>query len=103
MASSPAKPIVLITGAGGNIGRSLASALADAYTIIGFDKPGEKAESYYQIRVRTKYSTPTAGPSMVRILPGMVATVDIRTGKNTVLHYLLKPIIKTKEMALRER
>ena len=67
------------------------------------DKPGEKAESYYQVRVRTKYSTPTAGPSMVRILPGMVATVDIRTGKNTVLHYLLKPIIKTKEMALRER
>jgi adhesin transport system membrane fusion protein len=33
----------------------------------------------------------------------MVATVDIKTGKKTVLHYLLKPIIKTKEMALRER
>jgi nucleoside-diphosphate-sugar epimerase len=44
MASSPPKPIVLITGAAGNIGRSLASALADAYTIIGFDKPGEKAD-----------------------------------------------------------
>ena len=38
------KPIVLITGAAGNIGRSLASALADAYTIIGLDKPGEKAD-----------------------------------------------------------
>ena len=38
------KPIVLITGAAGNIGRSLASALTDAYTIVGFDKPGEKAD-----------------------------------------------------------
>src|SRR5436190_2070998 len=44
MASSSPKPIVLITGAAGNIGRSLASALADSYTIIGFDKPGEKAD-----------------------------------------------------------
>ena len=38
------KPIVLITGAAGNIGRSLASALADAYTVIGLDKPGEEAD-----------------------------------------------------------
>jgi nucleoside-diphosphate-sugar epimerase len=38
------KPIVLITGAAGNIGRSLASALQDAYTVIGLDKPGGKAD-----------------------------------------------------------
>lgn len=44
MVSKTGKPIVLITGAAGNIGRSLASALADAYTIIGFDKPGKKAD-----------------------------------------------------------
>jgi len=67
------------------------------------DKPGEKPESYYQVRVRTKQSTPQAGAQMLPILPGMVATVDIQTGKRTVLHYLLKPIIKTKDMALRER
>ena len=42
--SKNSKPIVLITGAAGNIGRSLASALADAYTVIGLDKPGEKAD-----------------------------------------------------------
>jgi hypothetical protein len=40
--------------------------------------------------------------SQVSVLRGMVATIDIRTGKKTVLHYLLKPIIKTKETALRE-
>ena len=38
------KPIVLITGAAGNIGRSLAAALADGYSVVGFDRPGEKAE-----------------------------------------------------------
>jgi nucleoside-diphosphate-sugar epimerase len=38
------KPIVLITGAAGNIGRSLAATLVDAYTIIDLDKPGEKAD-----------------------------------------------------------
>ena len=38
------KPIVLITGASGNIGRSLAAALSDTYTIIGLDRPGEKAD-----------------------------------------------------------
>jgi nucleoside-diphosphate-sugar epimerase len=42
--SKNAKPIVLITGAAGNIGRSLASALQDAYMVIGLDKPGEKAD-----------------------------------------------------------
>jgi nucleoside-diphosphate-sugar epimerase len=42
--SKNSKPIVLITGAAGNIGRSLASALADTYTVIGFDRPGGKAD-----------------------------------------------------------
>lgn len=67
------------------------------------EKSGEKAESYYQIRVRTKQNKPSGHAEKLTILPGMVATVDIRTGKKTVLHYLLKPIIKTKETALRER
>jgi membrane fusion protein, adhesin transport system len=67
------------------------------------DRPGEKSESYYQVRVRTTQMAPRAGGRTLPILPGMVATVDIQTGKRTVLHYFLKPIIKTKEMALRER
>jgi adhesin transport system membrane fusion protein len=67
------------------------------------ERPGERQESFYQIRVRTKQSKPNGRAEPLAILPGMVATVDIKTGKKTVLHYLLKPIIKTKEMALRER
>ena len=38
------KPIVLITGAAGNIGRSLAAALSDGYSIVGLDQPGKNAE-----------------------------------------------------------
>ena len=37
------------------------------------------------------------------IIPGMVAEVDVLTGKKTVLEYILKPIIKTTRGALRER
>ncbi len=42
--SKHVKPIVLITGAAGNIGGSLAEALGDAYDVVGLDKPGSKAD-----------------------------------------------------------
>ena len=67
------------------------------------ERPGEKQESYYQIRVRTRQNHPSGKVEAVTILPGMVATVDIKTGQKTILHYLMKPIIKTKETAFRER
>src|SRR5688500_10029127 len=38
------RPTVLITGAAGNIGRSLAAALADGYRVVGLDKPGMTAD-----------------------------------------------------------
>src|SRR3990170_3775136 len=38
------KPIVLITGAAGNIGRSLAAMLEDAYAVVGLDRPETKAD-----------------------------------------------------------
>ena len=37
------------------------------------------------------------------IIPGMMAQVDILTGKKSVLDYLLKPILKARQNALRER
>jgi len=40
----PTKPIVLITGAAGNIGRSLADALSDGYNIVGLDREGAEAD-----------------------------------------------------------
>lgn len=67
------------------------------------DKPGERAESYYLVQVRTRGSTPNGAAAPLSIMPGMVATVDIHTGKKTVLHYLLKPIVRARDAMLRER
>lgn len=60
-------------------------------------------ESYYRVLVRTQDTglTDRAGKALP-ILPGMVATVDIRTGQKTVLQYLIKPITRLKQ-ALQER
>jgi adhesin transport system membrane fusion protein len=67
------------------------------------DKPGERAESYYLVQVRTRGNTPNGAAKPLSIMPGMVATVDIRTGKKSVLHYLLKPIVRARDAMLRER
>lgn len=58
---------------------------------------------YYRVYIRTNTDKlyNQAGKAF-SITPGMVATVDIRTGQKTVLDYLLKPFNKAKE-ALRER
>jgi adhesin transport system membrane fusion protein len=63
----------------------------------------DKKESYYLVMLRTdkNYLGPKDNP--LPIIPGMVTTVDILTGKKTILSYLLKPVLKAKYMALRER
>ena len=38
----------------------------------------------------------------MRVIPGMIATVDISNGERTVLEYLLKPVLKIRDQALRE-
>jgi adhesin transport system membrane fusion protein len=63
----------------------------------------EKGDAFYLIMVRTKANTLTRHKEQMPIIPGMMATVDIKTGKKTILSYLLKPIIKTKDRALREQ
>ena len=63
----------------------------------------EKGNSYYLVRLRTNknYLGPESDP--LPIIPGMVVSVDILTGKKTVLAYLLKPVLRAKYMALREQ
>lgn len=60
----------------------------------------DKGNAFYVVRVRTK--KPGLGPSLP-IIPGMVAQVDILTGKKSVLSYLLKPVLRAKYYALTER
>ncbi|MBB5507278.1 multidrug efflux pump subunit AcrA (membrane-fusion protein) [Paraburkholderia sp. JPY681] len=63
---------------------------------------GRADATYYRVLVLTDTSELHAGGKSLPILPGMVATVDIRTGEKTILDYLLKPIFKARE-AFRER
>ena len=58
--------------------------------------------SYYRVLVRTSKSTLRAGDKDLPIIPGMTASVEVRTGEKSVLDYLLKPVLRGKE-ALRER
>lgn len=60
----------------------------------------EEGNAYYIVRVRTLKSSLGKG---LPIIPGMVAQVDIMTGKKTVLSYLLKPVLKAKSYAFSER
>ena len=63
----------------------------------------EQGQSYYRIRVRTDRNYLGTAADPLQIIPGMVAQVDILTGKKTVLEYLLKRVIRARENALRER
>lgn len=58
---------------------------------------------YYRVFIRTDSDSlhNKAGKAFA-IAPGMIATVDIRTGEKTILDYLLKPLNRAEE-ALRER
>lgn len=60
----------------------------------------DKGNAFYVVRVRTKQSW--IGSRHQPILPGMVADVDILTGKRTVLSYLLKPVLRARNYALSE-
>ena len=63
----------------------------------------KRGEFYYQVKVRTSKTAILYHDEELPIMPGMMTTVDIMTGKKTVLDYLLKPILKAKQNALREK
>lgn len=60
----------------------------------------EQNNTFYLVRIRTEQTQLADG---LAILPGMTAQVDIITGKRTVLEYLLKPVLRARDQALRER
>ncbi len=63
----------------------------------------EKGEFFYRVKVRTKQNSLTRKGETLPIIPGMVATVDIQTGKKTVMEYLMKPFLKTIENSMNEK
>lgn len=58
--------------------------------------------TYYRVMLRTDRSTLKAKGKPLPILPGMTGQVEVRTGERSVLSFILRPLMKSKE-AFRER
>ncbi|HET7865367.1 MAG TPA: HlyD family type I secretion periplasmic adaptor subunit [Burkholderiaceae bacterium] len=59
--------------------------------------------TYYRVIIRTERTASLREKGKpLPVLPGMTATVDMRTGERSVLNFLLRPMLKSKE-AFRER
>ncbi|MFJ3484230.1 HlyD family type I secretion periplasmic adaptor subunit [Pseudomonas sp. NPDC090202] len=72
--------------------------------LIGADTTtDDKGNTFYLIQVRTDRNHLGSDEKPLLIIPGMVATVDIITGEKSVMDYLLKPVLKARTEALRER
>lgn len=62
----------------------------------------DKGNSFYIARIKTNKNHLGTDKNPLYLLPGMQATVDVVVGKQTIMDYLIKPIIKAKDLALRE-
>jgi adhesin transport system membrane fusion protein len=72
--------------------------------LIGADTTtDDKGNSFYLIQVRTDKNHLGNDNHPMLIIPGMIATVDIITGEKSVMDYLLKPVLKARAEAMRER
>ena len=85
---------------------SIYGGLEGKVTVISPDTIRDEVKQdqfYYRVYIRTNTDKLTnKDGKQFSITPGMVATVDIKTGSKTILEYLVKPFNKAKE-ALRER
>lgn len=80
---------------------SIYGGLAATLEHIGADSiTDERGNTFFLVKLRTVKSS--LGPNLP-IIPGMVAEVDIITGKKSILSYLMKPVLKAKRAALTER
>lgn len=59
--------------------------------------------TFYLIHVLTQKNYLGTKENPLKIIPGMTVGVDIVTGKKTVMQYILKPILKSKQYVFSER
>jgi adhesin transport system membrane fusion protein len=86
----------------GDLSGTLSYISADTLTENLNVQQGEKP--YYRVQVKTDGRRFSGRPDQkLDIQPGMTSTVEIKTGTNTVLKYLAKPVVKTLNQSLGER
>jgi adhesin transport system membrane fusion protein len=92
---------------------SIYGALSGEVIYISADTLNEETKSgdqpYYRVHVKTRGGGLSGAKSgrrvgeRIEITPGMTATIEIKTGSNTVLRFLIKPVTKTLSQSLGER
>jgi adhesin transport system membrane fusion protein len=63
----------------------------------------DEGKVFYEVRIKTDKNYIGRHGKKLKIIPGMTTSVDIITGQKTVLDYILKPILKTKQYTFTER
>lgn len=63
----------------------------------------KKGNTFYLINIETEKNYLGSAQHPLKIIPGMTASVDIVTGKKTIMQYILKPILKSKQYVFSER
>lgn len=79
-------------------------ALEGELTRIGANSVrGADDKVYFEIEVRTRDTYLGRDGRSLPITPGMIAEVDVVTGRKSILEYLLRPVLRLKDRALTER
>lgn len=97
------KAIVKITAYDFSIYGGLDAKIVEISADSIVDKESKEGKSYYRVIVKTEKNYLERNGQKLPIIPGMIASVDIITGKKTILDFILKPILKVKQNALHER
>ena len=64
---------------------------------------GEEGNIFFEVEVRTDKNYLGTAQNPLPISTGMIANIEIITGKRTIMEYMLKPILRARAVALTER
>jgi adhesin transport system membrane fusion protein len=83
---------------------SIYGGLSGEVVRISADTQTDRQENtFYSVHIKTQQSFLGNSDSPLKIMPGMTTSVDIITGKKTVLDYILKPILRATYYTFSER
>ena len=97
------KAIVKITAYDFSIYGGLDASIVEISADSIKDEDSKEGRTYYKVIVQTEKNYLEKDGERLSIIPGMIASVDIVTGKKSILDYILKPLLKTKDSAMHER
>jgi adhesin transport system membrane fusion protein len=97
------KAIVKITAYDFSIYGGLDGKIVEISADSIVDKDSQDKKTYYKVVIETEKNYLEKHGEKFPIIPGMIASVDIITGKKTIFDFIMKPLLKTKDNALHER